>query len=112
MNATSVGSNPDTDSSVAVDWASLATDSVVADVIIDPSDTRFLQQAKAAGATTVDGTGMLVNHPAENMRLRTGVDTDRIPMRAALDPDQIPMRAALDQALAPTELASPRRAAS
>lgn len=85
VNATPVGSTPDTDATVTVDWGSLPADAVVADVVIDPPQTRFLNDAAAAGATTVDGTGMLVNQAAENLRLWTGVDPDRGPMRAALD---------------------------
>jgi shikimate dehydrogenase len=58
---------------------------VVCDVIPNPPDTAFLQRARQAGATTVDGRGMLLNQGAINVRLWTGVDPDRDVMGKALD---------------------------
>jgi shikimate dehydrogenase len=58
---------------------------VVCDVIPNPPDTPFLKRAAQAGATTLDGRGMLLNQAAINIELWTGVDPDREVMGAALD---------------------------
>ena len=58
---------------------------IVCDVIPNPPDTDFLQRARAAGATTLDGRGMLLDQAAINIRLWTGVDPDRAVMGRALD---------------------------
>jgi shikimate dehydrogenase len=83
VNATSLGlpgSGP-----VILDFSSLAPGPFVCDVIPNPPDTPFLQQARTAGATTIDGRGMLLNQAAINIELWTGVDPDRAVMGAALD---------------------------
>ena len=58
---------------------------VVCDVIPNPPDTAFLQRARQAGATTIDGRGMLLNQAAINITFWTGVDPDREVMGRALD---------------------------
>jgi shikimate dehydrogenase len=58
---------------------------VVCDVIPNPPDTSFLQQARQAGARTLDGRGMLLNQGAINIQLWTGIDPDRGVMGKALD---------------------------
>ena len=85
VQATPVGMTPDDTKTVPVDWASSGADVIAADVVINPPRTRFLAEAEAAGATTLDGTGMLVNQAAENIRLWTGVDVDRSVLRGALE---------------------------
>lgn len=47
-------------------------------------DTAFLAQARAAGAATADGTGMLVEQAAESFLLWRGVRPDTRAVRAAL----------------------------
>jgi shikimate dehydrogenase len=44
-----------------------------------------LQRARQAGATTVDGRGMLLEQAAINIKLWTGIDSDREVMGSALD---------------------------
>lgn len=83
VNATSLGlagSPP-----VPLDLGSDASRLVVCDVIPNPPDTDLLQRARAAGATTLDGRGMLLNQAARNHWLWTGVDPDRAVMGRALD---------------------------
>jgi shikimate dehydrogenase len=58
---------------------------VVCDVIPNPPDTPFLRRARQAGATTVDGRGMLLNQAAINIKFWTDVDPDRDVMGRALD---------------------------
>lgn len=83
VNATSLGL-PGT-GPVPVDFGTDASRLVVCDVIPNPPDTDFLQRARAAGATTLDGRGMLLDQAAVNITLWTGVDPDRSVMGVALD---------------------------
>ena len=85
VDATPVGMTPDVEAAVEVDWSTLAPGTVVGDVVFNPAETTFLRRAAEAGATTVDGTGMLVNQAAENVRLWTGASPASGPLRAALE---------------------------
>lgn len=85
VNATPVGMAPDHGAAIAVDWSTIGPDTVAADVVFDPPDTAFLRAGAEAGAATIDGTGMLVNQAAENIRLWTGTRPATGPMREALD---------------------------
>ncbi len=85
VQATPVGMTPNDSETVAVDWTGAAADTIAADVVINPPRTRFLIEAESAQASTLDGTGMLVNQAAENIRLWAGVAVDRSVLRAALE---------------------------
>ncbi len=85
VDATPVGMTPDVEAAIDVDWSTLRPDSVVGDVVFNPAATALLRAAADAGATTVDGTGMLVAQAAENIRLWTGSRPDHGPMRTALE---------------------------
>ena len=84
VNATSIGLN-DPDARVPVCWDAVAAELVAADVIASPPDTRFLQEAKAHGAKTLDGLGMIVNQGAIAFRLWTGIEPDAVVMREAVE---------------------------
>lgn len=84
VNATSVGMN-DPDARLPVDFLSAAQSLVAADVIATPPDTRFLEEARAHGATTLDGLGMIVNQAAIAFRLWTGIEPDIAVMREAVE---------------------------
>jgi shikimate dehydrogenase len=84
VNSTSIGLFPDT-SRVAVDVSTLRADLVVADIIPNPPTTAFLIEAEAAGCTTIDGMGMLVNQGKIGIKYWTGVEPDASAMRAALE---------------------------
>jgi len=84
VNATSIGLFPDVDARIAVDIASIQPEMVIADVIPNPPETRLLRDAKARGATTIDGLGMLVNQGVIGIQYWTGIDADASVMRAKL----------------------------
>ena len=84
VNATSIGLN-DPDARVPVDFSAAAPGLVAADVIASPPDTRFLAEAKAHGAKTLDGLGMIVNQGAIAFRLWTGIEPDVSVMREAVE---------------------------
>lgn len=85
VQATPVGMFPDVDDVVPVDWTSLGPEAIVADVVVNPPRTRFLAEAASAGAMTLDGTGMLVNQAAENIRLWADRSVEKSVMRHALE---------------------------
>ena len=82
VNATSVGYG-DADALPPIDLDTLHGGLVVADVVVSPPRTALLRAAEAAGATTLDGLGMLVGQGALAVHLWTGVEPDRDVMRAA-----------------------------
>jgi shikimate dehydrogenase len=83
VNATSLGLPGSGEVNLSFEGA--PAELVVCDVIPNPPDTPFLQRAEQAGATTLDGRGMLLNQAAINIELWTGIDPDRDVMGAALD---------------------------
>lgn len=85
INATSIGFAPQTDSIPDVDLGSLQPGSVVADVVVNPPNTRWLQEARARGCTTLDGMGMLVNQALIGVKLWTGREVSGAAMRAELE---------------------------
>ena len=86
VNATSVGMGGD---ELPCDPALLRAGQVVADIVYHPRDTALLRAARAAGARTVDGLGMLLHQAALQQQLWHG----RLP-------DVAVMALAAEQALA------------
>ena len=80
VNATSVGMGTD---ELPVDLAVLRPGLVVADLVYHPRRTALLAAAEAAGATAVDGIGMLVHQAALAFELWTGVAAPVEVMRRA-----------------------------
>lgn len=85
VNATSIALAPNVDEQVPVDYATLRPGLLVCDVIPNPPDTPFLRQAREAGATTLDGLGMLVYQGAIAFKMWTGEDAPVDAMRGALE---------------------------
>jgi shikimate dehydrogenase len=75
VNATPVGMSDAgaTDDAVLVPASVLHAGQVVVDLIYAPRPTRWLAAAADAGATTVDGLGMLVHQAAAQLELWTGL---------------------------------------
>jgi shikimate dehydrogenase len=73
INTTSVGMHPDSDISI-VPHTLLHSDLVIFDVVYNPLNTRLLQEAEQAGATTIDGLQMLVYQGAQAFRLWTDLE--------------------------------------
>jgi shikimate dehydrogenase len=84
VNATSIGLG-NGDLPLDIDVASLKPGHVVADVIVDPPDTRFLRDARKQGSTVIDGLGMLINQGVIGVKYWTGVDADAGVMRKRLE---------------------------
>jgi shikimate dehydrogenase len=84
VNATSIGLYPDVHAEVPLVLDAVAGRALVADVIPNPPETRFLREADAAGCETLDGLGMLVEQGRIGFRLWTRVEPDTGVMRDAL----------------------------
>jgi len=84
VNATSIGLG-DGNAPLDIDVASLKPGMVVADVIVDPPDTRFLRDARGQGCTVIDGLGMLINQGVIGVKFWTGLDADPAAMRRELE---------------------------
>lgn len=89
INATSVGMGIDPAvadaSAMPCDPALLHDAQVVADLVYHPLDTAWLVAARSAGATVVDGLGMLVHQAALQQEIWLGARPDPAPMRAAAE---------------------------
>ncbi|MCH8496776.1 MAG: shikimate dehydrogenase [Balneolales bacterium] len=73
VNATPLGMHPNLDESPISDaQAGLLTDKVCYDIIYRPLQTRFLNQAKDAGAEIVNGSEMFLGQADEAFTLFTG----------------------------------------
>ena len=69
-NATRVGMAPDVERSVITDQSCFRPELVVT----APTETKLLQDARAAGCKTCDGLGMLLCQGAEAFRLYSGLE--------------------------------------
>ena len=85
VNATSIGLYPNVEDMPAVDMTTIQPGLLVCDVIPNPPDTLFLEDAQAHGARTLNGLGMLVYQGAVAFELWTGVKPDVRVMRQALE---------------------------
>ncbi len=85
VNATSIGLYPDVTARVAVNADTLTSQMVVADVIPNPPQTRFLKEASEKGCRVIDGLGMLVNQGVIGIKYWSGLDVDANVMRAKLE---------------------------
>lgn len=84
INATSIGLG-DPNAAPPVEMGSLTKETVVADVIPNPPQTRFLKDAKSLGCTTLDGLGMLVNQGVIGVEIWLGRTLDSAVMAQTLE---------------------------
>ena len=71
VNCTSIGMHPHVDAS-PVPPEAIRSGMTVFDTVYNPAETLLLRQAKAAGATAIDGITMFVNQAAAQFHLFTG----------------------------------------
>jgi 3-dehydroquinate dehydratase/shikimate dehydrogenase len=73
INCTSVGMDPDVDQTPMPDLPkSVREGTIVFDTIYNPVETRLLREARAAGATTINGVDMFVRQGAAQFHQWTG----------------------------------------
>jgi shikimate dehydrogenase len=84
IDTTSVGMYPQIDVSPVIpeDW--ISPDQLVVDIVYNPADTVLVQAARARGARTVSGLGMLVHQGAIAFEMWTGQEAPVATMRQAL----------------------------
>ncbi|WP_286779303.1 MULTISPECIES: shikimate dehydrogenase [Sphingobacterium] len=85
INATSIGLFPNVDEQLAINFASITANMVVADGIHNPPQTHLLKTAAAKGCKTVDGLKMLVNQGVIGIKYWTDVDVNKEIMHRALN---------------------------
>jgi len=85
VNATSIGLYPDVRAMPPVDWSDASDRMLVCDVVPNPPETRFLQEARHRGLPVLDGLSMLVHQGAIGFQMWTGLDAPVDVMRAALN---------------------------
>ena len=87
VNATSVGfgADPTDRRSIPLEPAVLHLEHLVVDLVYHPLETGLLRAARAAGARTFDGLGMLVHQAALQQHLWLGRLPDASVMRAAAE---------------------------
>lgn len=85
IQATSIGLYPDVDGCAPLDFSTLSSETVVADVIPNPPLTPLLKRAAERGCPTIDGLGMLINQGRIGIQYWTGVEPDASVMRLALE---------------------------
>ena len=74
INATCVGLHPNGHEKPDINYDTITGNMVVSDVVFNPVDPLFLQEARKRGAKTVSGIGMLVQQGALNFTSWTGVE--------------------------------------
>lgn len=84
INATSVGMSGDLVDQIPLDPGHLRSGQVVVDIVYRPLETALLRAARQAGATTVDGLGMLVHQAALQEQIWLGMMPDVQAMRRAV----------------------------
>lgn len=82
VNATSVGLKSDLSPVLEPDWEGFA--GVAFDAVFDPLQTRFLQDARAHGATIITGETMLLNQGIRQFEIWTGKNAPAEVMQEAL----------------------------
>ena len=83
VNCTNVGLYPD-ENKPDITYEDIRKNMTVCDVVFNPPETKFLKEAKARGAATVNGLGMLVNQAALNYCLWTENMAPKDVMKEAL----------------------------
>ena len=74
INATALGMHPREDVSPLADPSCLHEHMLVADIVYNPLETVLMRQAAAAGASTINGLGMLAWQGARSFEIWTGVE--------------------------------------
>jgi len=83
VNTTSVGMYPHVEDSPWPIEVPLPNGATVCDLVYNPLETVFLAQARAAGAPTIDGLGMLIHQGAFALEQWTGQEAPVDIMRQA-----------------------------
>ena len=84
VNATSIGLYPDVDAMPDVDISTARKDTLIADAVFNPAETRLLRAARERGLPALDGLSMLVYQGVIGFEMWTGVKAPEGVMKQAL----------------------------
>ena len=73
VNTTPVGMSPNSDDTPWPQALSFPDNAIIYDLVYNPAQTSFMQQAQAAGCRAINGLGMLVHQGALAFQLWTGI---------------------------------------
>jgi shikimate dehydrogenase len=85
VNTTPLGMAPDVDASPWPEHRPLPAHAFVYDLVYNPTETKLMRQARAAGCRSTNGLGTLVRQGAHAFRLWTGQEADLNVMWRAVD---------------------------
>lgn len=92
VNTTTIGMWPHVEGSIWPDELHLPPHLAVCDLVYRPRETRLVRQARAAGAPTIDGLGMLIAQGVLSFQMWTGqwppVEVMRAACGAVLDQEE------------------------
>ena len=72
INTTPIGMYPNHQVKPPIKTDNINNKHVIMDIIYNPLETQLLKQAKENGATTINGTSMLINQGLESFKIFTG----------------------------------------
>lgn len=84
INATSIGTMPNADTSPLPNNAKIPRNAFVFDLVYNPRETKLLRDAKRAGAWPIEGWKMLVHQGAASFKLWTGREAPLEVMKQAV----------------------------
>jgi shikimate 5-dehydrogenase len=84
INATPVGMRGEHEDKTAATAAQLRGVQLAYDLVYNPTETRFLREARQAGCDTLSGIEMLLSQAAAQFRLWIGREPDAQAMRTAV----------------------------
>lgn len=85
LNCTPLGMSPNIDSSPWFDSVPFPKEAFVYDLVYNPRETKWVEQARAQGLNADTGLGMLIEQGALAFELWTGMSAPRNIMRAAAE---------------------------
>ncbi|SHJ63784.1 shikimate dehydrogenase [Tepidibacter formicigenes] len=84
INTTSLGMNPNINSSVIDENIKINNDMLVCDIVYNPRETKFLKWAKYNNLETLGGIDMLINQAIEAFYIWTGIKADKKELESIL----------------------------
>jgi shikimate dehydrogenase len=92
VNCTPLGMSPEEESNPWPEGLPFPQGVIAYDLVYNPAETRFLQEAQEAGSATRSGLGMLVEQAALSFQRWTGQEAPREEMWASVAPPETPKR--------------------
>lgn len=85
VNTTPIGMAPNIDQSPLPSNLTLSSNTLIYDLVYNPSETKLVKDARAKGLFAVNGIGMLIEQAALSFEIWTGYNPSRAIMRASVE---------------------------